>query len=103
EWSDAFGESDFRAALARASERAGEPLALYVHVPFCGELCLFCGCTVVITRDPARNGRYLDRIEREVAAVAPSLGSRRRVGQLHLGGGTPTHLRPAELERLHAL
>jgi oxygen-independent coproporphyrinogen III oxidase len=102
EWTDAFGPEDFVAAIRRADER-DEPLAVYVHVPFCRELCFFCGCTVVIDNKPATAQRYLERLRREIALVVPHLRRRRRVGQLHLGGGTPTHLTPRELEDLHAL
>jgi oxygen-independent coproporphyrinogen-3 oxidase len=100
EWSAEFGEAGQRSALARASERADEPLALYVHVPFCASLCLYCGCTVQITRRADIVERYLDSLEREIAAVAGLLGRRRGTAQLHWGGGTPTHLSSAQIRRL---
>jgi oxygen-independent coproporphyrinogen-3 oxidase len=100
EWSDAFGDADARAALVRASEREDEPLSVYVHLPFCARMCLFCGCTVEITRRAGKVASYLDALEREVAMTADLLGRRKRVVQLHWGGGTPTHLSPAELRRL---
>ena len=49
-WSEAVGADEARAALQRASEHESEPLSLYVHLPFCARLCLFCGCTVEITQ-----------------------------------------------------
>ncbi len=101
EWTEAFGPGDFAEALRRANTRAGEPLAVYVHVPFCDALCFFCGCTVVIQRDRGLGAGYLARIRRELALVVPHFPERRRVGQLHLGGGTPTWLSPEEIERLH--
>jgi oxygen-independent coproporphyrinogen-3 oxidase len=99
-WNSDFGEAAARAAYARAAERADDPLAIYVHVPFCERLCLYCGCIVDITQREERVVRYLGALEREFAAVAPLLGRRRSVAQLHLGGGTPTHLSSAQLERL---
>jgi oxygen-independent coproporphyrinogen III oxidase len=103
EWSADFGDADARAALQRASERSSEPLSLYVHIPFCARLCLFCGCTVEITRRQGKVASYLDALEREAAMTAELLGERRDVLQIHWGGGTPTHLAPAELERLFAI
>ncbi|MBK9386803.1 MAG: oxygen-independent coproporphyrinogen III oxidase [Planctomycetes bacterium] len=99
EWGS-FEDRDVRAALARASLRRDEPLSIYVHLPFCARLCLFCGCTVEITRRADRVARYLDALEREIDMTAPLLGERRRVAQVHWGGGTPTHLRPAQLRRV---
>jgi len=76
------------------------PLSLYVHVPFCDTLCWFCGChTKVVNRyDPVAG--YLADLLAEIDLVAARLGSVRRVGHLHLGGGSPTMLRPDDLRRV---
>ncbi|HVS09182.1 MAG TPA: oxygen-independent coproporphyrinogen III oxidase [Planctomycetota bacterium] len=102
EWREPFPQEGARAALRRASRTPDDPLSLYVHLPFCERRCLFCGCTVEITRRADRVESYLGALEMEIAMVAGLLGDRRAVLQLHLGGGTPTHLSPAELRRLHA-
>jgi oxygen-independent coproporphyrinogen-3 oxidase len=96
-WSGSFGPSDLRASLGR---RSGEALSLYVHVPFCRSLCHFCACNRVITRDVALPLHYLDTLEREIDAVRGAMPGSRGIAQLHLGGGTPTHLRPDQLRRL---
>lgn len=85
--------------LARADSTGG-PLSLYVHLPFCPEMCRFCGCNVIATRDRSRADAYLDVLEREVALWASRLPRRRTFSSLHLGGGTPTFLSPSQLERL---
>src|SRR5689334_25298271 len=76
---------------------AGEPVSLYLHVPFCAELCLYCGChtTVVRRYDPVKS--YVELLEREIDLVADRLGSRRPVVHVHWGGGTPTILAPEHL------
>ena len=99
-WSSAFSADDHARALAQAGRRADEPLSLYVHIPFCQELCSYCGCNVVVTRDPARVARYLDALAAELALTAAGLGARRTLGRIHFGGGTPTFLDEAQLERL---
>ncbi|MCE9594143.1 MAG: oxygen-independent coproporphyrinogen III oxidase [Planctomycetes bacterium] len=103
EWSETFGASDATAAIERAALRTSEPLSLYVHLPFCSRLCLFCGCTVEITKRRDRVERYLDALEGEFELIARHLGARRDVVQLHWGGGTPTHLDPRQLERVYAM
>ena len=95
-----FTAADYRAALARASERADEPLSLYVHVPFCEARCTYCGCSVVISPHRGPEERYLEAVDRELAAVAELLGRRRTLSQLHWGGGTPTYLTPDQTRRL---
>src|SRR5262249_6256658 len=71
-----------------------------VHLPFCPRRCLYCGCNVVITRRRGALEAYLDRLEQEVDLVTQIVGGRRRVAQLHLGGGTPNYLDDVELQRL---
>jgi oxygen-independent coproporphyrinogen-3 oxidase len=95
-WSESFGEMDHVRALARA----GEPLSLYVHIPFCASLCSYCGCNVIITRDWSRVDRYLGSLLDEIELVAEHLGRRRRVTRVHFGGGTPTFLDEPRLAKL---
>jgi oxygen-independent coproporphyrinogen-3 oxidase len=99
-WSEAFGDTEWAAALGEAGRDADEPLSLYVHIPFCRELCTYCGCNVIVSRDPAKADRYLSVLAREVALVAGRLGHRRTLSRIHLGGGTPTFLDERQLERL---
>jgi oxygen-independent coproporphyrinogen-3 oxidase len=102
EWSDAFGPKDYEEHLARADAQGG-PLSIYVHLPFCREMCRFCGCNVIATHDRTRAESYLELLEKEVELVAKRLPRRRTVTQLHWGGGTPTFLDERQLEQCHAL
>lgn len=102
EWTDAFGPERYAEHLSRA-DGAGGPLSVYVHLPFCREMCRFCGCNVIATHDRTRADAYLDVLAKEVALVAARLPRRRSVSQLHWGGGTPTFLDVKQLERCHAI
>lgn len=66
------------------------PLSLYVHVPFCRELCWFCGCQMSVVRKDGPLHDYGVRLLEEIAAVAERLRGRFRVRHVHFGGGTPT-------------
>lgn len=79
------------------------PVSLYFHLPFCETRCWFCGCNTVITRRRESAGEYLDDLAREVTLTAARMDRRRPVTQVHLGGGTPTFLPPAQLRRLGTL
>ncbi len=98
EFHPGFGDADYRARLAAADALPGEPLSIYAHLPFCEERCYYCGCHVVITRHHHIGSRYLDYLVREVDLLAAHLPNRRRVSQMHWGGGTPTYSTPRELE-----
>lgn len=102
---EAFGVDDYVQALRmRRDEGIGAaPISLYVHIPFCESLCYYCACNKVVTRHRDRAGQYLAYLAREVALQAAELGHGTTVGQLHLGGGTPTFLDDDELGELMAL
>lgn len=98
---DRVGGFDLLSAL-RDSQRASRALSLYVHIPFCANICYYCACNKVITKDRSRAQGYLDRLEKEIGLIACHVSDRQRVEQLHLGGGTPTFLNHDELRRLMA-
>jgi oxygen-independent coproporphyrinogen-3 oxidase len=102
-WKETYGPQQFRADLRCDDADSGGDLSLYVHVPFCRSLCHFCACNKVITHKPELPARYLDTIEREVAAIREAVGAPRTATQQHWGGGTPTHLEPDQIRRLYRL
>jgi oxygen-independent coproporphyrinogen-3 oxidase len=100
EFHEGINDETYRARLALADAAPGEPLSMYVHLPFCEARCSFCGCNVVITRHRQVGDRYLDFLDREVDLVADCLPSRRAISQMHWGGGTPTYHTAEQLERV---
>lgn len=76
------------------------PLSLYIHVPFCDTVCYYCACNKIATKDRGRADLYLDYLEKEILLVRSRFAKAPSVSQLHLGGGTPTFLTNAQLERL---
>jgi oxygen-independent coproporphyrinogen III oxidase len=77
-----------------------QPLSLYLHVPFCEQLCLYCGCNTSVVRRDAPRLAYAEAMGREIALAAAAIGGRRRVTHIHWGGGTPTALPAASLRQL---
>jgi oxygen-independent coproporphyrinogen III oxidase len=100
---EAFGPAQYRQALAERSRFAaghGQPLSLYVHVPFCESLCWYCACNKIVTKRHEQASNYLALLAREVDLHAQAFGSPQPCSQLHLGGGTPTFLSDHELALL---
>jgi len=93
EFHDGVGSATYKEHLARAAQKDA-PLALYLHLPFCEERCLFCGCNVVIAKRRDILPRYLDALHQEIRRLGAHLKDRRVVTQYHWGGGTPTYLAP---------
>ncbi|ASW09781.1 oxygen-independent coproporphyrinogen III oxidase [Rhizobium sp. 11515TR] len=79
-----------------------KPVSLYLHVPFCDQLCWFCGCHTKQVRryDPVAD--YLDALGEEIALAVRILPGRRRVSAVHVGGGSPTVIEPDDIDSLRA-
>jgi oxygen-independent coproporphyrinogen-3 oxidase len=90
----AIGPAHYAAWLSALP--ADATLSLYLHVPFCAELCLYCGCNTKAVRRREPVDRYIRTLTDEIGLAASYLGLR-RVTHLHWGGGTPTMLGEAGL------
>jgi oxygen-independent coproporphyrinogen-3 oxidase len=82
------------------NNRTERDLSLYFHIPFCETLCWYCGCTTVITTNHGQGTTYLNYLENEVSRMSTLINPRRKMVQLHWGGGSPTFLNPDEIRRL---
>ncbi|MFK3870706.1 oxygen-independent coproporphyrinogen III oxidase [Pseudoalteromonas rhizosphaerae] len=98
-FNDGYQQQDLISAINSSNSRS---LSLYIHIPFCSQLCYYCGCNKVITRHQSKADLYLDYLEKEIIAQALLFDSY-QVQQLHLGGGTPTFLTTSQMSRLIAL
>ncbi|WP_043337590.1 oxygen-independent coproporphyrinogen III oxidase [Belnapia moabensis] len=81
----------------------GDSLSLYVHVPFCRDLCWYCACHTRPTRSAARIEAYLGALLAEAGQLAEALPAHGGIAHLHLGGGTPSILGPEGLRALVGL
>ncbi|MCK5166787.1 MAG: coproporphyrinogen III oxidase, partial [Rhodospirillaceae bacterium] len=72
-------------------------LSLYFHIPFCAEMCSFCGCYTKIVKRYDPVAEYMDALLAEIDLVADALpqnnGKRMTAKHLHWGGGSPTMLK----------
>jgi oxygen-independent coproporphyrinogen-3 oxidase len=99
QFNDELTQADYE-AKAKESNESDVPLSLYVHIPFCHSLCYYCGCNKIVTRNEDRVSRYMEMLYREIEMQSKLFDRKRKVEQLHFGGGTPTYL---DKEQLGAL
>lgn len=95
QFTDDFSRADYDQALRKIAPDA--PFSIYAHMPFCATLCYYCACNKIITKDRNKSITYVEYLKREIALHAKALKTRRRVTQMHWGGGTPTFLSHAEM------
>lgn len=99
-FSDAVGPADYERWLGGLDPV--KPVSLYVHVPFCREICWYCGCNMKLVKREAPLTAYAEALMREIDLIAARLPNRMKVSHLHFGGGTPTALKPDDLARIVA-
>ena len=78
----------------------GTPLSLYVHIPYCHDICWYCGCNTGAANRAQRLTAYVEALEREIAGVAARLSGRGRVARIAFGGGSPNSLPLVDFIRL---
>jgi oxygen-independent coproporphyrinogen III oxidase len=76
----------------QANAESDKAVSIYIHIPFCKNRCLYCGCNVIITRQQSASAEYVSFILREIDALAELRKGNMAVKQLHFGGGTPNFL-----------
>ncbi len=101
-----FGTDDYLKAVVESNKKQPENISIYIHVPFCTQLCLYCGCNTHITKNQDLMHQYTDALKKEILMISPLLDKNRKLSQVHWGGGTPNAM-PANLvgeimELIHA-
>jgi oxygen-independent coproporphyrinogen-3 oxidase len=98
EFSDKVGAREVEAALAAIE--ADQPISLYVHIPYCHEICWYCGCNTGAANKAQRLGSYLETLRAEIELVAARLGGRGKVRRIAFGGGSPNAISPEQFAEL---
>jgi oxygen-independent coproporphyrinogen-3 oxidase len=80
----------------------GDHLSLYIHIPFCDRLCWFCACHTKHTLKYEPIDTYLKALHQEILIVSQQVSCDAKVTAIHWGGGSPTMLKPADMNALMA-
>ncbi|CAN5683725.1 oxygen-independent coproporphyrinogen III oxidase [soil metagenome] len=97
-FSNEFSAEDYtREIVATNSAENTSDISLYLHFPFCEQLCYFCGCNMMVSRDRKLIREYNEYLKQEIAQTLPTISRKRKLAQMHWGGGTPSYLMPEEI------
>ncbi len=99
---DSFSGKIWQQTLIQSFEESNieEGISLYIHLPFCEQMCTFCGCHKRITKQHDKEGPYIQAVLKEWWLYCNLFPARPRIKELHLGGGTPTFFSPENLRML---
>ena len=98
EFDDKVGGRDLAEALATI--RPDQPVSLYVHIPYCHEICWYCGCNTGAANKTQRLDSYLEALAAEIDLVAARLSGSGRIRRISFGGGSPNAIAPEQFARL---
>lgn len=98
---DSFSGKKWNSSVLKAfGESSEEGISVYIHLPFCESMCTFCGCHKRITKRHEVETPYIGSVLKEWELYVDLLGTRPKIKELHLGGGTPTFFSPDNLKML---
>lgn len=90
--------ASFKKSFDESNDKEG--ISIYIHLPFCESLCTFCACHKRITKQHSVEKPYIDAVLKEWEMYVTLFGSKPKIKELHLGGGTPTFFSPENLKFL---
>lgn len=97
---DTFSADDYLEAVKHSNDWEPKPVSLYFHIPFCRKMCFYCGCNSCPLPDIQTVKEYFDALSNELLQVTGLIDKKRKVSQVHLGGGTPNSVPSGYLVRL---
>ena len=100
-FSESFTAKDYELALDASNVSEPQHLSFYFHIPFCRRLCYYCGCNSFAMGKQDRIDQYISALHKEMDMVLPHIDKRRKIAQIHYGGGTPTVLPAKTLKELN--
>ena len=95
-----FSNSDHERHIVESNNENPKNISIYIHIPFCPQICHFCGCTTESGYTKPFLERYVDAVIKEIDHVAKKIDKKRKVTQVHWGGGTPNAISYRYIERI---
>lgn len=89
-FSPAYTTEQHRHAVVESNNREPSHISIYIHLPFCFQMCYYCGCNAFLLTDRTTAAKYVEAVKKEMQMIFPMLSKDRKVSQIHYGGGTPT-------------
>ena len=101
-WKEGIDAEAWKTGFTRQFLRGNKEdgISLYIHLPFCESLCIYCGCTKRITHNHSVEEEYIDAVLAEWRLYVDLMAEAPVIREIHLGGGTPTFFSPANLAKL---
>ncbi len=84
-----YNGKSFIKSILKSNNEDPESISIYIHIPFCPQICHFCGCTTETGFSFKFIERYVNALIKEMEMMINYIDTNRKVTQIHWGGGTP--------------
>ena len=95
-----FTNEQYQEKLIESNKESPENISVYIHIPFCPQICHFCGCTTETGFTKPFLERYIDALIKEIVYISKKIDKKRTLTQVHWGGGTPNAISYKYIERV---
>lgn len=96
-----FDQEMYLEAIAESNRARQNNISFYIHMPFCRQLCHYCGCNSYPMQRDEQVKAYIEALHHEIDLVATHIDSHRKISQIHYGGGSPTAMPVKVLHELN--
>ncbi len=98
-----FSDDDYFRLIEESNGGNPDNIAIYIHIPFCKKICFYCGCNTALYKGESLVADYIAALKKEILLVSKYIDKKRRVSQIHYGGGTPNAIDVTYLEQINRL
>ena len=98
-----FSEQTYIRMLEESNTCLPENIAIYIHIPFCEKICFYCGCNTMLYKGEDLVRSYINALKTEILLLAGKIDKKRKVSQIHYGGGTPNAIDVSYLEEVNQM
>ena len=84
-----YTNTNLKESVILSNNENPSSVSIYIHIPFCPQLCHFCGCTTQSGYTKPFLESYVEAVIKEIELVSKDINKSRILTQVHWGGGTP--------------
>ena len=100
---DDFGSDKAIELIKESNFRDPQNISVYIHIPFCKRMCFYCGCNSCPMANNDEIKHYMSSLTKEIELVIPLLDKKRKISQIHYGGGTPNSIDSKYIREINQL
>ncbi len=100
-FTDEFTADSYESLIQESNTTNPNHIGFYIHIPFCKQICFYCGCNFIVMVNDDAIRKYIDAVKTEIDITIKNIDKSRKVTQIHYGGGTPNAIDSKYLKELN--